>query len=150
MMPTSTNTDTLLIFQAAATWFMTGVIWTIQLVHYPLFDHGGPAYPVWQTRHMNRISIVVIPPMLVELGTAAYAVWAPGTLLPRSWAALGLAAVAGVWGSTFVWQEPAHSTLARGYDAAVHSRLVNSNWVRTVLWSARAVLLAAALGGALA
>jgi hypothetical protein len=35
---------------------------------------------------------------------------------------------------------PAHGTLAAGFEAGAHRRLVATNWLRTVGWSARAVL----------
>ena len=53
----------------------------------------------------------------------------------------GLALVGLIWASTFLVQVPLHEVLARGFDAEAHSRLVASNWLRTFLWSARAVLV---------
>jgi hypothetical protein len=45
-------------------------------------------------------------------------------------------------------QVPLHERLSAGWDAAAHQRLVASNWVRTVLWTVRAVLVAAMLAAA--
>ncbi|HEX2205610.1 MAG TPA: hypothetical protein VHG91_20025 [Longimicrobium sp.] len=46
-----------------------------------------------------------------------------------------------VWLSTALLQVPMHGRLERGFDAAAHRRLVATNWVRTVAWTARGVLL---------
>jgi hypothetical protein len=36
---------------------------------------------------------------------------------------------------------PQHAVLARGFDADAHASLVTTNWVRTVAWSARGLML---------
>ena len=42
-----------------------------------------------------------------------------------------------IWASTFFLQVPCHLRLSAGWDAATHRLLVQSNWIRTVLWSVR-------------
>ena len=54
---------------------------------------------------------------------------------------ISLCLLAVVWISTFAVQVPLHRRLAEGYDAARHRRLVLSNWIRTLAWTARAVLV---------
>ena len=58
--------------------FMTGLIWFVQVVHYPLFAKVSGTYPAYQAEHMARTTWVVAVPMLVELGAgvllAAFAV----------------------------------------------------------------------------
>jgi hypothetical protein len=34
-----------------------------------------------------------------------------------------------------------HSRLADGFDAAIHRRLVQSNWLRTAAWTGRGILV---------
>ena len=55
--------DLLVLFvHAFATVTMVGVIWTCQLVHYPLFARVGAAgYEAYQRAHMNRIAMIVGP-----------------------------------------------------------------------------------------
>jgi uncharacterized membrane protein len=130
----------LLLAHAAATWFMTGLIWMVQVVHYPLFAHvGAEGYEAFHQRHMRLITWIVAPAMLVEAATAAALVaWPPAA--GRGTALLGLALVAVLWLSTALLQVPAHTRLARGYDPAAHRRLVHTNWLRTLLWTARGLL----------
>ena len=136
---------TMLWLNLAATLYLTGLIWTIQLVHYPLMDRVAPELFVeFHHQHGARISIVVIVPMVIELATAALlAVRPPPGVLPAVPLA-GLALVAVIWTSTFAIQVPCHQRLSRGFDAAVHRRLVRSNWLRTVAWTLRAVVMIAA------
>ena len=126
----------LLLVNAATTLFMVGVIWFVQIVHYPLFSLvGEAAFPEYERHHARRTGWVVAMPMLLELGTAIATVWCLGGAL--AWCGLGLLAVA--WVSTGLWQVPAHRRLEGGFDAVTHRRLMRTNWVRTVAWSARGI-----------
>lgn len=120
----------------AATAFMVGLIWFVQVVHYPLFSRvGAGQFPVYAREHQVRTTLVVMPPMLVELGTAALLPTLPETRGALAWAGLGM--VGAIWVSTFAVQVPLHARLGRGYDERAQRRLVATNWVRTVLWTAR-------------
>jgi hypothetical protein len=127
----------------ASCWFLTGLNWTIQLVHYPLFDRvGREGFAAYEGAHARMITPMVGPAMLVEALTAVMLLAARPRFLP-AWAAwAGVALVGIVWLSTFLLQVPMHGTLARGFDADAHARLVGTNWIRTAAWSARALLLA--------
>lgn len=139
----------ILIVNAAATWLMTGVIWIVQLVHYPLFARvGGEGFPAYHAAHSNRISLVVGPAMLTEAATAVLvAVMRPeGVAAWAAWLGVGLVAI--TWLATALLAVPQHGRLSTGFDAAAHRRLVAGNWVRTAAWSARGVLVAAMLASA--
>lgn len=120
---------------------MVGVIWTMQLVHYPLFSRVGEAgYPEYQREHMRRITWIVAPVMFLEAGSAAaiLAVDLAGVTNPV--AIINLALLALVWLSTFAVQGPTHVRLSQRFDAALARRLVHTNVARTVLWSLRGLL----------
>ena len=52
---------------------MVGVIWVIQLVHYPSFHFiNKKDYEQFQDFHMKRITYIVMPTMLIELLTGVY------------------------------------------------------------------------------
>lgn len=132
--------------QAMSTWFLTGLIWTIQVVHYPLFARvGADTFVDYERAHVSKISLVVIPPMLLELATAIFWLAQPGGLGSDAERWVGAALLGIVWGSTFLLQVPEHDRLGRGLDRAAVRRLVRSNWVRTLAWTARAALLGAVL-----
>jgi hypothetical protein len=132
----------LLLANAGATLFMVGVIWFVQIVHYPLFARvGRSGFTAYSGGHTRLTGLVVGPPMLVEAATAvALVIWTPpGISVPLAWA--GLVLVAGTWLSTALLQSPRHTALGRGFDPSVHRFLVTSNWVRTVLWSLRGLVV---------
>lgn len=130
---------------------LTGLIWTIQIVHYPLFAHvGGSEFARYVAVHGATITPLVGPLMLAELAAALLLVAValpPGVPSWLPWVAGALLAV--VWLTTAFASVPSHARLSDGWDATAHQWLVASNWLRTVGWSARTALLAWALWVAL-
>jgi hypothetical protein len=134
---------TLLLAHAAATLYMAGLIWFVQVVHYPLLGRVGRGeFVAYERAHVRRTTWVVGPPMLVEAGTAVALVVVLGGRLP--W--IGLALLAVVWLSTALLQVPCHERLRDGFDEAVHRRLVRTNAIRAAAWTARAVIAIALVG----
>ena len=132
----------LLIAQFLAAVVTTGIIWFVQIVHYPLLATIGPGeFCDYTRRHQILITWIVGPPMLVEVASAgALLIIAPLLLLsPAYTAALGLLFV--IWISTAVLQVPLHGKLCQARDEHSIRRLVLTNWIRTIAWTARAVLL---------
>ncbi|MCC6673425.1 MAG: hypothetical protein IT458_20370 [Planctomycetes bacterium] len=143
-----------LVFAAHAwsTLAMTGVIWIVQVVHYPLFALVGPdGFAAYAAAHQDAIALVVLPLMALEaLGAALLVLGQRPANVRAGEAGLGLALLAGTWVSTWFVQVPLHESLARGFDLAAIESLVLGNWLRTGLWSARSGLVALwiARGGA--
>lgn len=131
----------MLPIHVGATWFMTGLIWLIQLVHYPLLAAvGKEQFTAYERSHMRRITPIVLPAMTIELATGMWlAVAGPESL--RTPAIVGAALLGIIWGSTFTLQAPMHRKLAGGYDEALVRKLVHTNWIRAAAWSARAILV---------
>ena len=142
-----------LLANAAATMFMVGVIWFVQIVHYPLFSRVGVSgFAAYSGAHSRLTGLVVGPPMLVEAATAVALVirTPPGISASLAWT--GLVLLVAIWLSTALLQSPRHTELGRGFDVPSHRYLVTSNWLRTVLWSLRGLIvlwiLAEAMGRA--
>jgi hypothetical protein len=130
-----------LLAQAFASLALTGLIWCIQVVHYPLFAAvGRDEFTRYEADHARLITLVVGPLMLVELAAALWLAAVRPAGVPAWMAWTGLALVAAIWLSTAAIQVPCHAKLAAGFDAEVHARLVSSNWIRTVAWTARGLL----------
>lgn len=124
----------------AFTLYMTGVIWFVQIVHYPLMGKVGPEYFVaYERSHTMLTTFVVGPQMIVELTTAVLLVFSMKSMQPWWWVNLALVGV--VWASTFFIQVPLHNALSESFDAGRHASLVQGNWIRTITWTARSVLL---------
>ena len=114
--------------------YMTGAIWVVQAVHYPLFAAVGRAgWAEYEAAHRRRITPVVGPAMLAQTGVAAaLAVRDPGVL-----ATLNLALVAALLLATVTVFGALHERLGRRWDGVAHRRLLALNAVRAVAWTAQ-------------
>lgn len=127
---------------------MFGLIWFVQLVHYPLFHRVGPdRFALYESDHQRRASWVVVPLMCVEAVTSIALVFLLEAGWPWLMATLGIALVAANWLSTIFVQVPCHRRLAAAYDAEVAQRLVATNWLRTIVWTCRVPLAVALIVG---
>lgn len=135
-------TQAILIAQALSTVMMTGLIWTMQVVHYPLFAQVGPErFSTYQRQHMRRISWIVGPVMAVEAGTALWLALEPPAGVPPWATGVGAGLVFAIWLSTGLLQGPTHARLLRrGTDPGRLQFLLSTNWIRTICWSVRAPL----------
>ncbi len=132
----------LLLVGTAATWYLVGLIWVIQLVHYPLFALvPADAFLPYHTAHMTRISLAVIVPMLIELLTALVLAAVPPAGVPGWLPILGAVLVLLIWGLTFLVQSPQHGLLQAGFSRDVIAALVAGNWWRTLAWTLRGGLM---------
>jgi hypothetical protein len=78
--------------------------------------------------------------MLLEAATAMLLFWIRPIGVSTWQLSVGLALLAIIWLSTALVQVPCHGLLEKGFDAAIHRRLVTTNWTRTVAWSLRGLL----------
>jgi len=136
------NADVLWIAHVAATGIMTGIIWFVQLIHYPWF-HDVPAdrFIAYHRKYTRVMGFLVGPAMLAELITGGLLLGATSSGSIRSLLVAGLVMLGLIWLSTIALQIPCHQRLASGYDPRTHRRLVQTNWIRTIGWSARLLLL---------
>ena len=135
------------IFNLAVSWGLVILIWLVQIIIYPGFrqfpSQGFAAYHQW---YVIRISVIVLPLMICEL------IFVIAWLVIKKlsfYALLSVVLVILVWLSTFLFQVPIHNHLRTGKDLAAIRRLVATNWIRTVAWSIKAVVVTiAVIGGA--
>ena len=119
---------------------MTGVIWVIQIVHYPSFHFiEKELYTAFQKFHMNKISIIVIPIMLAELITGMMLFLDKSSKNP--FLIISFVILVLIWLITGVFFSKAHKELMTGYQELVVNQLVVMNWIRTLLWTLRLLLL---------
>jgi hypothetical protein len=131
------NTHTILLLNTATTLFMTGLIWFVQIVHYPLFDHvGREQFARYEQSHTASTTLVVAPVMLLE----ALAAFLLLLSQPRPSTLAAFLLLLLIWLSTALLQVPKHNLLSAGFDPAAHAALVSSNWLRTLAWTLRSAL----------
>jgi len=134
--------EMILLMNAFATLVMVGLIWFVQVVHYPLFAKvGNSGFSDYEQSHQRRTTLVVAPFMLIEAATAIALIGFRPSGVSVVSAFLGVSLVGVIWFSTAFLQVPAHERLAKSFSPIAHRSLVVSNWLRTVAWSARSLLV---------
>ena len=137
----------LLLLHLALTAAMTGLIWFVQIIHYPLYrEVPEDPFHAYQERHLRSAGPLIAPMMVFELLTLGLVLWkAPHPMFFASGAVL-----AAIWLSTFLIQVPIHRRLEARRDEAAIGRLVGTNWIRTAGWTLRTILVNAGFWGILA
>ena len=121
-----------------STSLMVGIIWVIQLLHYPTFHFIKQSdYVEFQHFHMQRISFIVVPVMIIEILSGFMLVY----YFRSNLFILCLTILLVIWLITFVFFTKLHQSLLGGYDKIIVNKLVQINWSRTVLWSLRLIIL---------
>ena len=131
--------DFLFFLNVISAFFLTGVIWTIQIVHYPSFHYIDKlSFVNFHQFHERRISIIVMPLMILELISSVALFFND---MSNHTFLLNLIVVGLIWCSTFFIQVPIHNILSQKKDNTMIEKLVNTNWIRTFLWSMRMLLI---------
>ncbi|MEL6390171.1 MAG: hypothetical protein AAFQ02_08395 [Bacteroidota bacterium] len=128
--------DVILIIQSMAVGFMTGLIWLTQRVLYPAFRYVSADEDGFHKFHTGSIGPVVGPVMIIELVTAIMLCKVHPWI---GWVISALTILLAL--STAFIQVPIHNRLATSWNHADIDRLVCTNWIRTILWTAKALLL---------
>jgi hypothetical protein len=136
------NPSLLYLFNVAISWGLLVLIWLVQLIIYPglgrIPSAGFKNYHQW---YVTRISVVVLPLMLSEVAISI------GWLMLDDfslYAGISALMVVIIWLSTFILQVPIHQRLQAGKDESRIRRLVNFNWIRTIAWSIKAIVVTTA------
>ena len=109
------------------------LIWMVQLIVYPSFLHYQPKDLVsWHQKYTNRIAVVVVPLMVLQLVIASYDVFNLFDMLNTTRFLL----VIFLWIFTFTSFAPLHFKITNNnFDEKLLNKLIQRNWLRTLLWS---------------
>ena len=140
------NEQSMLAMHLVLASIMVGVIWVIQLVHYPSFRYTDKEkYVSFQIFHMRNISFIVMPVMVLEFLSGLLLVLYHSnheSLLRISFILLLI-----IWLVTALFFAQIHQKLSKGYDETLVRKLVSLNWIRTLLWTLRSCIITYCLIG---
>ena len=131
--------DDLLMIHIISTSIMVGVIWVMQLVHYPSFKYVNESdYIIFQKFHMSNISYIVFPAMFTELITGLLIFFSGEKSL---FFVLSLICLFLIWVITGVLFTKFHNILQKGKDLKMIEKMIKANWTRTLLWTLRIIMI---------
>lgn len=126
-----------LLIHLFSTIFMTGLCWFVQIVHYPLF-RAIKLEDLPQYEQKNKVTgYITVTVMTLELITGLVLVYQQFELLYI----LNIVFLALIWLSTMVYQVPMHLKLMIVASNETISKLIRTNWIRTLGWTIRSGIL---------
>lgn len=138
------NAKLLLFANLLVTFYLIGLVWLIQVVQYPGFAKvGAKNFLEYHQSHVSSIFWVVAIPMVIELILSLGLLIARPPQVDMILNVFLFAMVLLVWGVTFFIAIPLHNQLdANGLNLEVVRKLTNINWIRTIAWTLRGMVLA--------
>ena len=125
-----------LVVHTVSALVLVGLIWTVQIVHYPLMAMvGADRFVAYESAHAPRMAALVMLPWTLQGLTTAWLLLARPAGVATSSIALAAVTAATTVAVTVASSIPAHARLGGGFDAVAHRRLVRSNWIRTWAWT---------------
>jgi hypothetical protein len=134
-----------LIAHLAVTWMLTGLIWLMQVLVYPQFRKvGEDEFVRYHFAHCLRVGLLIAPLLAIEAFTAACLLYQGHRERPFE---LSVVLIPVIWLLTATVYAPMHTRLMMGREPETLRRLIAANWIRTLAWTARGILVASvALG----
>ncbi len=117
--------------------FMCGLCWFVQIVHYPLFLVIRPEdFPRYEQKNFVT-AYLTVPIMTIELSTGLYLLY----LDQSFWLWLNLALLGIIALSTAFFQVPMHLRLMKEVNPPLIKKLIRTNWIRTIAWTLRMIIM---------
>lgn len=124
----------------AFTLAMCGLMLAVQFIIYPQFRSVDPAdFSTYVADHSTRIvtALALLAPLEIVFAAWIWLDTADGVSRPATF--ISGALLAAGWVATAAWYAPLHGRLqSEPYDAARIDQLITTNWIRTLIWLARA------------
>ena len=130
--------DTLYFIQIVCNSYLVSLLFMTQFITYPTFLHiDKDKFSEYHRKYVNNISFIVAPVMLIELLTLSLiAYFSSEFLIIKS-----LILLLVIWLTTFFIMIPSHNRISKSFNKKEIISLINYNWVRTILWSFKLLLI---------
>ncbi len=128
----------LIIIHLLSNSFLIAIIYQTQLITYPTFlEISTKKFNKYHTNYVNVITYLVAPFMILELSTLVVIIfYNKDFLLIKSLLILTV-----IWLVTFIVMVPIHNNISKKYESSQIRRLINYNWIRTVLWTLKFIVV---------
>ena len=113
---------------------LVGIILLTQFVNYPLFKKINNDFECFHTDYTYRIGYLVAPIMILELIVVTLILF--NNVVNNFIIIITLTTIL-IWASTFFIQVPIHNKIGHRKDIRKINKLIQSNFIRTILWSAK-------------
>ncbi len=130
--------EVLYFIQIICNSYLLSLVIITQFITYPSFLHiDKRKFPEYHKKYVNKISFIVAPFMIIELLSLSFIAYLSGEFLIIKSLILLLV----IWLTTFIVMIPSHNKISSTFDEIEIKRLINFNWVRTILWFSKLSLI---------
>lgn len=136
----------LLVLHAGVTFALTGIIWFVHQIHYPIIQViGAQQAAIFEALHWRKTIRIASFMLTIELISGlAILVWAPPGV-PTFLIVTGNVLIVVIWATTWGICVPKHCQLKATGSAAAATILMKANAFRAALWTVRTILVASML-----
>ena len=134
--------DVILAWQCFFTFMLTGVIWCLQAFVYPALSWIDiDRFQEFEKKYEKRMVWIKTPLMSLEclFAILLLRVAPSGAFNVISFILFGILLL--IWLSTFCFQMPEHAALLKEFNEKRLKKLIFTNWIRTIGWTLRSLLL---------
>jgi len=127
-----------LLIQLLSNSYLCSVILITQFITYPSFYNiHKETFIYHHKKYVDSISLIVAPIMLVELLSLIMIVYLTNDIIYIKCLIFLLC----IWLITFIIMVPSHNKLSKRLDNIEIKRLINYNWIRTLLWLSKLIVI---------
>lgn len=133
---------TVVLINACSSLYLTGIIWYVQIAHYPLFPiTGKELFGLYETSLITRTAVATAPIMVLELVGGIWLLFVEVPEISFTLRIVGFVLIALLWLITGFVQLPLHANLTMGFNERLFQLVITTNWIRVILWSTRTAVV---------
>ena len=125
-----------------STLMMTGIMWFVHLIHYPVLSYVNQTelaqYEQQHVKHTMKWAVLIL---VIEVVSATLLFWFRPANISIFPVAIGFALLIPIWVTTWSSCVPAHCKLENGFNSQVLQKLMKANFLRTLCWTFRTVIV---------
>ena len=129
------------LVQLVLTWFLVGLTWFAQLVHFPLYQKIKEGFVEYERAYIKRVSLFVGPIMILDAVSAVILLQKAKVGIDSHLAIANLVLLIVIWISIFIFQMGLHQKLSTRFSKKSLKMLVATNWVRTILTTLKGLVI---------
>lgn len=139
------NQDYFLLFlsQFTLSAALLGILWFVQLIHYPLYGKIKEDFVKYEKEHIKRTTLFLTPLIILDLLLNTFLVIKLSSQNCGLMLGFSLAFNVMTWLSTFSFQVEQHKKLSVKFSRKVVSDLIKTCWIRTSFWTIKVLFLLA-------
>lgn len=131
-----------LLFNLISTLLIAGILWFVQLVHYPLFNEMPAKNMVnYGYYHMQKISGIINLLFIIDFITIVFLLLLVNSDLSATLMLINISIFLFIVILTRITFLPIYQQISKNPNSILITKLINLNWIRTLVWSLKVIFM---------